>query len=1046
MPSRQEQTQAGAMDFRVQLLLDSGIFNRYWYTAQTDKYFRSPLDAAVHFIEHGMADEHGPHPLMEPKSWPGHLREAWKQGKLEPVLRWFRKPLREQGPLSAILDPRLLNLPSDVAQHHLGGTLGWMLSEADPDMQVPYAHGSFRWGDAVANTNIAIDTVKEQRRLARRRFQKAWDRERESRWRSGISHIGLSDREGVRVSVIMPAWNREGLVHRAIQSVQAQTFTAWELIVVDDGSTDATAAIVDNMAAADARIRLIKSSHRGVSAARNQGLRDARGEWVGFLDTDNVWPPDYLELMLKGLADSKGLAGHSGIELDRNGEIHYRFYEGGYDALKVMNHIDLNVFMAARELVQKVGAFDEDMRRWVDHDLALRIARETKVEAFPFIGCLYDDTNDAANRITTSEVDSWQWVALGKSWVDWDLVQHAKRVAGRVTISMPVYQDWSMTARAVEAVLQHSGDVDVEVVVVDNGSAPHFSSALIHLFGNRDRVKYLRLPRNMNFAVGSNYGASIGSGEYLLFLNNDTEVREGWLAPLVAKMADASVIAAQPLLLYPDDSIQTAGTVYLSPRAMPCHYLANHPREDAIHAAGLQFSSITGACMLWRAEQFAALRGFDPIFVNGCEDIDLCLRALRGVSGHFAVVPESLVTHHESRTPGRGSAIPLNRKIFFERWAGSWPALDHAKYEEGGFRVVRLTADSQTVPAAQPVVERPKAAKRSVRWGLRYAAPGGSRGDRWGDRYFVDSLAASLRSCGVEAVSYRREHSNRREQVFDDVNLVIRGLDRVSPIPWAINILWIISHPDDVTVEEVQSYDLVFAASESWAVGMTERSGGLVEPLLQATDTSRFYPSDEETNRGETVFVGGNAYNHRRQVIDDAVATGVPVRLHGHGWKGVVPEHYLGHEHLDNVSVGAVYRGASRVLADHWPDMAAQGFIQNRIFDAVACGTPVITDDVHGLRRVFGSLVQTYESIAELSNLLSRNCEDRFGGLEERCKQAEAVQQDHSFDARADYLLRRVASYGADLMQGSATLQDLAPGASWRREAMPQRSEMRNDG
>lgn len=99
----------------------------------------------------------------------------------------------------------------------------------------------------------------------------------------------------VTVSVIMPAYNSEVYIRESIDSVLAQSFTDFELIVVDDGSTDATAAIVQRVM--DQRVRLIRQPNRGVSVARNTGLEAARGQFITFLDSDDLYYPDFLKTL-----------------------------------------------------------------------------------------------------------------------------------------------------------------------------------------------------------------------------------------------------------------------------------------------------------------------------------------------------------------------------------------------------------------------------------------------------------------------------------------------------------------------------------------------------------------------------------------------------------------------------------------------------------------------------------------------------------------------------------------------------------------------------
>ena len=100
------------------------------------------------------------------------------------------------------------------------------------------------------------------------------------------------------VSIIVPAYNAERWLPAAVRSVLAQTEQDWELVLVDDGSTDATPGLCDRYAASDARIRVEHTPNAGVSAARNHGLKLCRGQWILFLDADDVLHPDMLRIML----------------------------------------------------------------------------------------------------------------------------------------------------------------------------------------------------------------------------------------------------------------------------------------------------------------------------------------------------------------------------------------------------------------------------------------------------------------------------------------------------------------------------------------------------------------------------------------------------------------------------------------------------------------------------------------------------------------------------------------------------------------------------
>ena len=97
------------------------------------------------------------------------------------------------------------------------------------------------------------------------------------------------------VSIITPCYNGSDYIAETIESVMAQSYSNWEMIVVDDGSKDSTASIVQNYVEKDARIKLIRQKNKGSAAARNNGIKSAKGRYIALLDSDDVWMPEFLE-------------------------------------------------------------------------------------------------------------------------------------------------------------------------------------------------------------------------------------------------------------------------------------------------------------------------------------------------------------------------------------------------------------------------------------------------------------------------------------------------------------------------------------------------------------------------------------------------------------------------------------------------------------------------------------------------------------------------------------------------------------------------------
>ena len=187
-------------------------------------------------------------------------------------------------------------------------------------------------------------------------------------------------------SVIMAVYNRTDYLREAIESVQLQTCGDWELILIDDGSTDHTSAIVDQWAGGDRRIHVFHEAHAGLAAARNHGLRVARGRWIAYLDSDDVWFPqtlDYFARYIDRHGDARFLYGYR--HRLRDGRItHLRgVYEDRFTGPDELFH---RMFLSPmsvchdRELAMQVGGYDPNLRYCDDYDFFLRMSMQCSLE------------------------------------------------------------------------------------------------------------------------------------------------------------------------------------------------------------------------------------------------------------------------------------------------------------------------------------------------------------------------------------------------------------------------------------------------------------------------------------------------------------------------------------------------------------------------------------------------------------------------------------------------------------------------------------------
>jgi glycosyltransferase involved in cell wall biosynthesis len=191
----------------------------------------------------------------------------------------------------------------------------------------------------------------------------------------------VEDRSGtVTISVVIPAYNSARYIRETLESVLAQTYPPLEIIVVDDGSTDETSAIVQSFAS---RVRLLQQEHQGVSEARNFGIQQAKGDYIAFIDSDDLWLPEKLALQAACIIEKQvvWVSCFADYLNDSDGRILYNYRRKLYEG-DVLEKLFLKTFIRSptplvkRTVFEEVGYFNEDFetRATEDTDMWLRIA------------------------------------------------------------------------------------------------------------------------------------------------------------------------------------------------------------------------------------------------------------------------------------------------------------------------------------------------------------------------------------------------------------------------------------------------------------------------------------------------------------------------------------------------------------------------------------------------------------------------------------------------------------------------------------------------
>jgi glycosyltransferase involved in cell wall biosynthesis len=197
-----------------------------------------------------------------------------------------------------------------------------------------------------------------------------------------------------RVSVVMPAFNGAHWLQRALASLLTQTFADIEVIVVDDGSTDDTAAIVADAAAKDPRIVILHQQQSGIATALNRGVAEARGEYIGRLDTDDIAAPDRFERQVAFMDahPDVGVVGGSMVRIDAHDrKLHRMRYPTENVATEMLKYSALAhpAVLMRRSLLLELGGYRRAFRYSGDYDLWLRMAERTHLANLPDVVTYY---------------------------------------------------------------------------------------------------------------------------------------------------------------------------------------------------------------------------------------------------------------------------------------------------------------------------------------------------------------------------------------------------------------------------------------------------------------------------------------------------------------------------------------------------------------------------------------------------------------------------------------------------------------------------------
>ena len=488
----------------------------------------------------------------------------------------------------------------------------------------------------------------------------------------------------IRFSILVPLYNTpRGFLTEMIDSVISQTYEGWELCLAD-GSDDEHAEvgrICRDYADKDKRIIYRKlDENLGISGNTNKCLEMATGDYIGLFDHDDLLHPCALYEYMK-VIDEQGAdyiycdeTTFKGNSIDDMVTLHFK-PDFAIDNLRANNYIcHFSVF--SRELIDNTGLFRSEFDGSQDHDLILRLTNNAKkIVHVPRIlyywrshaGSVASDINaktyaiDAAKgavaaHLTQCGVEGFK-IESSRAFETIFRIRYKLLAKPLISIIIPNKDHVTDLRRCLDSLLEKTSYDNYEVIVVENNSTDPETFAYYETIRKHPAINVVRYEGEFNYSRINNFGVSHAKGEYLVLLNNDTEVvTRTWLEEMLMYAQREDVGAVGCMLYYEDYSIQHAGIVL----GLGAHRTAGHSHyrmsKDNLGYMGRlcyaqNVSAVTGACLMTSRADYDSVGGLNEELKVALNDVDYCLKLRKkGLLNVFT--PFAELFHYESRSRG----------------------------------------------------------------------------------------------------------------------------------------------------------------------------------------------------------------------------------------------------------------------------------------------------------------------------------------------------------------------------------------------------------
>jgi O-antigen biosynthesis protein len=483
------------------------------------------------------------------------------------------------------------------------------------------------------------------------------------------------------ISVIMPTWNSNPQwLKEAIESVRNQIYQNWELCIADDASTKQSHfKILHDCQKSDSRIKVVFRKENGhISEASNSAIEIANGDFLALFDHDDLLPPD----ALFRVADSINKNPQAAIiysdedKIDSNGKRLEPYFKCDWNySLFLSQNLVSHLGVFRTNVIKTIGGFRKGFEGSQDYDLALRaieLVDDSQIVHIPRV--LYQWRIHRDSTAKSSGTKPYAVLSARKA-----IQEHLQRIHAVATVEIlpiqmyrvkfqltkkkpfvsiiiPTKNNKQFLEKCINSLISKSCYPNFEVLIVDNGSDEPETLKYLEALSDNRKIIILKDARSFNFSAINNQAARQSEGEYLCFLNDDTEIiSHDWLDEMMSQAIQPGVGAVGAKLFYPDDTLQHGGVI-LGIGGVCSHAHKGFPGYDPGYfsraALVQEFSAVTGACMVVKKSIFLEAGLFDEVnLAVAFNDIDFCLR-IRAEGYRILWTPYSELYHYESKSRG----------------------------------------------------------------------------------------------------------------------------------------------------------------------------------------------------------------------------------------------------------------------------------------------------------------------------------------------------------------------------------------------------------